>query len=155
MHNPTLLTSAALLVLAATLTTGCSKKTEDVRIKLCREITENLLDSMTPLQWKSQTTEFRKQGDAAIRLGFLVNKEGYDNRLVSSACFFDYNINEESALDHVDPLSAYKTIPYAMTVEHTPVPQALLNGIVRDEQLEPFREFVDRLKQEVGKLQQH
>lgn len=154
MNKTVLSTLACLAAASAVLTAGCAQKTEDVRIKLCREITENLLDSMKPLQWTQQTTEFRRQGDAAIRLAFFVNKEGYANRQVSAACFFDYNQNEESAIDHVDPLFSYKTIPYAMTVEGTAVPQELLNRIVRDEQLEPFKAFLDQLKQQVGSFTQ-
>ena len=137
---------------AVVLSVSCTGKTEDVRINLCREVTERLLDSMMPLTWKSQTTEIRRAGDAAIRLGFSVNKAGYENTLVTSACFFEHDLPEESALDHVNPLAAYSTVPYEMTIEGKQVPKEVLSRALTDEQLAPFREFFDSVKQEIEKL---
>ena len=56
-----MLTKTALALLTGTLVisaVGCSGKTEDVRINLCREMTERMLDEMKPITWKSQETEF-------------------------------------------------------------------------------------------------
>lgn len=151
-----ILTKTALALLAGTLvigTLGCAGKTEDVRINLCREMTERMLDEMKPITWKSQETEFRKVGDAAIRLGFHVNKSGYENTLVTTTCFFEHDLVEESAVDHVNPLAAYSTIPYMMTVQGKEVPKEIFSGLLRDEQLEPFKEFFDQLQAELDQLQ--
>lgn len=141
-----------LLTAAIVSTVGCSGKTEDVRIKLCRNVTERLLESMAPITWKSQEAGVRQEGDAAVRLSFYVTKEGYENRPVSSACFFNRNNLEASAVDHVDPLFAYATVPYAMTIESTPVPDDVLAGVVKDEQLAPVVEFIGRMKQDFESL---
>jgi len=135
------------LLLTTLVAAGCTGKTEDVRIKLCREVTARLLDSMQPLEWKSQSAGPRREGDAAVRLGLTVGGGENANRLVTSACFFKKTVNEESALDHADPMAAFATVPYAMTIDDTPVPAELMHRAVTDEQIEGFREFFDRLRQ--------
>ncbi len=131
---------------------GCSGKTEDVRINLCREMTERMLDEMKPIVWKSQSTEFRNIGDAAIKLGFSVNKSGYENTIVTSTCYFENDVVEESALEHANPLAAFSTIPYMMTVQGKQVPKEIFSQLLRDEQLEPFREFFDQVQTEIEQL---
>lgn len=142
-HLKIVLPLLATILLAA----GCTGKTEDVRIKLCREVTARLLDSMQPLQWKSQSAEPRREGDAVVKLGLTVGGAGNANRLVTAACFFNKTVNEESALDHANPMAAFATVPYAMTIDNTPVPEELMHRAVTDEQIEGFREFFDRLRQ--------
>ena len=135
------------------VTTGCTaKKTEDVRFKLCKEVTARLLDSMKPVTFKSQQSEIRNIGDAAIRLSFTINRKGYENKLVTSACFFDYEINEQTVIDHVDPLSAYSTLPYKMTIQGQEVPQEILSQAVTAEQIEPVFEYLERVRQAMDNI---
>jgi hypothetical protein len=141
-----------LLSLACALTISCSGKTEDVRINLCREMTGRILDSMQPITWHSQETEFRKAGDAAIRLAFSVTRENAEQTRVTSTCFFEHNLPEESALDHVNPLAAYSTVPYTMTIQGKPVPKDVFSQALRDEQLEPFRNFAESVRNEIENL---
>ena len=144
-------TAAALSVIAVA-TAGCSGKTEDVRFKLCKEVTERILDSMRPITWQGQASEIRGAGDAVTRLSFTVGSEGYEGRTVTSACFYRHNTNEESALEHADPLAAFSTLPYRMTINGKTVPDDLLKQSVSAEQLEPFVEFIEQVKSEIGKL---
>lgn len=141
-----------ILIAAILAMAGCSGKRDDVRVTFCKEVTERILDSMKPIKWREQTTEFRKIGDAAIRLGFNVTKEGYEDRLVTSACFYEHVEPEATVLDHVDPLSSYATIPYAMTVQGKAVPKEILNQVVSAEQWEPVQEFIDQVQAEIQKL---
>jgi hypothetical protein len=144
--------SGTMLVVVLALATGCAKKTEDVRIKLCRNVTERLLESMKPIEWKSQDAGVRREGDAAIRLAFTISRADYENRVVTSACFFKHDLVEESAVDHVDPLAAFATLPYAMTIEGEHVPEELLRKAVKDEQVEPFVEFFDKVQKDIESL---
>ena len=141
-----------LVAIAGIVTVSCSAKTEDVRINLCREMTSRILDSMQPITWHSQETEFRKAGDAAIRLGLSVTKAGGEEARVTSACFFENNLPEESALDHVNPLAAYSTVPYIMTINGKTVPKDVFSQALRDEQLEPFRNFAESVRTEIENL---
>lgn len=152
MKNGTGIRTAILLGTGLALAGGCSQKTEDVRIKLCRNVTERLLESMQPIEWRSHEAGVRKEGDAAVKLAFAVSRAGYENRTVTSACFFRRDLLEESALDHVDPLAAFATVPYAMTIEGKPVPDDVLKKAVKNEQVEPFIEFFDKAKKEFENL---
>jgi len=147
MGKATTVTTRSLWAgVALALLAGCSGKTEDVRIKLCRNLTERLLESVSPITWKSQHAEIRQQGDAMVRLELGISKDGYENRVVVSACFFDPDQLEESVVEHVDPLSAFATIPYAMTVEGAPVPEQILHSLVHDAQWEPVADFFSRME---------
>lgn len=149
MKRPPRYITATLLILATWLATGCSGKTEDVRFRLCKKVTERILESMQPITWKTQSSERRGAGDAAVRLVFTSGAEGHQNREMASACFFEHNRPEESALDHVDPLAAFSTVPYMMTIGQERVPDDLLHKAVNAEQLEGFREFFNRVTREV------
>jgi hypothetical protein len=142
----------SLISVAGFLAVSCSGKTEDVRINLCREMTSRILESMQPIAWHSQETEFRKAGDAAIRFGLSVTKTGGEEARVTSACFFENNLPEESALDHVNPLAAYSTVPYMMTINGKTVPEDVFSPALRDEQLEPLRNFAENVRNEIEKL---
>lgn len=146
--------TTAMLVMATSLTLGgCSaQKSEDVRFKLCKEVTTRLMDSMKPVTFKSQSSEIRSAGDAAIRLNFTINRKGHENKLVNSACYFEYQIVEQTVIDHVDPLAAYSTLPYKMTIQGKEVPQDILNQAVSAEQIEPFVEFAEQVRREIEKL---
>lgn len=152
MKSNRFLRITALLALATVITSACSGKTEDVRFKLCKKVTERILESMGPVDWQSQTSEIRGAGDAVIRLSFAVGGEDYEGSVVTSACFYRHNTNEESALEHADPLAAYATLPHRMTVNGKTVPDDILKKSVSAEQLEPIIEFVEQVKREVGKL---
>lgn len=152
MNGVTCINRLALVTLASVLTVSCTGKTEDVRINLCREMTGRILDSMQPITWHSQETEIRKAGDAAIRLALSVTRENGDETRVTSACFFEHNLPEESALDHVNPLAAFSTVPYTMTINDKTVPRDVFSQTLRDEQLEPFRNFAQSVRKEIENL---
>ena len=142
--------TAALAVSGTLLLTSCTGgKTEDVRIKLCKEVTERILVSLKPVVFSGSHTSFRKIGDAAVILDFTINKKGYENRTVHSSCFFEHNTPEENVIDHVDRLAAFSTLPYAMTINGKAVPKEVLMKAVSAEQLEPVIEFVEQMKREI------
>jgi hypothetical protein len=144
--------SFILSALIGSVLTGCSQSTEDVRIGMCRQVTERLLESMTPIEWKSVQAQPRQQGDAEVKLGFGITKEGYEGRTITASCFYEHDMNEESALEHVNPLAAFATIPYAMEIQDKPVPEDIVRQAVTSEQLEPIKDFIKRLEQEFETL---
>jgi len=137
-------TLAIFFISTALVMASCSGKTEDVRIKLCKKVTERLLNEFQPIVFNSNATQFR--GDAAITLNFTVNKPGDEHKAVKSTCFYKYEIPEESAIDHVDPLFAYSTLPYAMSINNKTLPKEILTKAVSAEQLEPIIEFIEEIK---------
>lgn len=144
------LTLATVLVSTALMMASCSGgKTEDVRIKLCKKVTQRLLNEFKPVVFKSSATQFRKQGDAAVTLSFTINRQGGENKIVNSTCFYEYEIPEESAVDHVDPLFAYSTLPYAMSINNNTLPKEILTKAVSAEQLEPIIEFIEEIKRDL------
>ena len=153
MKRP-LIKSTLIVVLGIALAaTGCTvKKTEDVRIKLCKEVTARLLDSMKPITFKEQKSEIRNIGDAAVRLYFTITRNGYENRIVTSACFYEHDTHEPGSIEHVDLLAAYATIPYSMTIQGKEVPKEILQQAVTAEQVEPFYEFAEGLRQHLDTI---
>mgnify|MGYP000181600630 CR=1 FL=1 len=81
-----------LLVLPALaiLLPGCSK-TDDVRLVLCKEVTDRLLATMRPIEWLGDRHRIRRPEYAVIHLDFTVSKTGWEDRKVTSECYFAYD----------------------------------------------------------------
>lgn len=143
-----------LLVLPALaiLLPGCSK-TDDVRLVLCKEVTDRLLATMRPIEWLGDSHRIRRPEYAVIHLDFTVSKTGWEDRKVTSECYFAYDTVEENVMTHVDELSAYSTLPYKMTIRGREVPHRILQKAVNQEQIEGFAEFFEKIREAPRKLQ--
>ena len=141
---------AASLVLALPMLylSGCSGKTEDVRIVLCKEVTDRLLADMRPIEWTEISLRINRPAFAVIQLEFTAGKQ----KAMRSECYFAYDTVEENVITHVDELSAYATLPYRMTIDGQEVPKQILQKAVSDEQIEGLAEFMDKINEASRKL---
>ena len=96
-----------LLVLPALaiLHPGCSK-TDDVRLVLCKEVTDRLLATMRPIEWLGDSHRIRRPEYAVIHLDFTVSKTGWEDRKVTSECYFAYDTVEENVMFPLDMLTS-------------------------------------------------
>ncbi|MEJ2308439.1 MAG: hypothetical protein P8Z78_03860 [Gammaproteobacteria bacterium] len=143
-----LLPALAVPLFAATLA-GCAR-TDDVRLVLCKEVTDRLLASKGPLEWTGNSQRIKRPAYAVIHLDF---KAGPQGEQMSSECYFEYNAVEENVMTQVDELSAYSTLPYRMTIEGRDVPKPILQKAVSEEQIEGLSEFLDKLREAPRRLQ--
>jgi hypothetical protein len=132
---------------------GCSGKTDDVRLVLCKEVTDRMLMSMRPIEWKGNSHRIKRPEFAVIHLDFTINKAGWEGKTVTSECYFEYDTVEENVITHVDELSAYSTLPYKMTIQGKAVPKLVLQQAVSQEQIEGLSEFMDKVVETHRKLQ--
>jgi hypothetical protein len=123
---------------------GCSGKTDDVRLVLCKEVTDRLLADMRPIEWTANSQRINRPAFAVIELEFTTGRQ-QEGRPMTSECYFAYNTVEENVITHVDELSAYSTLPYRMTIDGKEVPKQILQKAVSDEQIEGLAEFMEKI----------
>lgn len=129
-----------LSVLAAVLVaTGCSNPREDVRVTLCKDIVTVQLGPSVNLQ--GADTQTKGYEYAAVRVRYAAQSgEG------QAVCYFNYNEVEDTALTLSDPLSAYATSPFEVTIGGQKLSRPGLAEAVKQAMLKQGREFVDRAK---------
>ena len=129
---------AGVLVLA-----GCSGSTEDVRITLCKDM---VLARLNPpsVQWTAVTTA--PGDDLAVGLRFAVG--GRDGR---ATCRYRYDAVDDTVLTLADPLSAYSTSPYRMTLDGRAVVNPQLAETIKQAMLKQGRAFLDRASEGIGR----
>ena len=64
---------------------GCTQKTDDVRLVLCKEVTDRLLTSMRPIEWKGNSHRIVRPEYAVIHLDFQVNKADWEGKTVTAS----------------------------------------------------------------------
>ena len=134
---------------ASLFLSGCSGKSDDVRLVLCKEVTERLLADVRPVAWKGSSQRINRPAFAVIQLDFTAGKQ---DRSMRSECYFAYNTVEENVITHVDELSAYSTLPYRMTIGGNEVPKEILQKAVSEEQIEGLAEFMEKIAETKRKL---
>ncbi len=106
---------------------GCAGSGEDVRITFCKNLTTTLLGSPEGLTWQESTVDIHRPEYAITKVNFTHPQKGEGG----AACYYDYIIIDETALSLADPLSAYATVPYKMTLQGEPVSKEELAKAIR------------------------
>lgn len=116
---------------------SCSGQHEDPRISFCRSLAVHLTQSSTDVVWQDRGQEIVRPEYAIIKLA-----AGEQH----AECYYEYEAVEESALDHVDELDAYATLPYKMILNGAEVDKNQLAEAMKAEQ-------IAAAKQTLGKVQ--
>ena len=134
---------AALGLLAA----GCSGPTEDVRVTLCKNLAQSMQLSSESIEWKGNENTFKRPEYAITGLSFdLVGRDG-SRTSMRSACHYAYEALDDTALNLANPMDAYATLPFAMTVDGRALSDAELLRLVNEEQKRQGRKIVSTLQQ--------
>lgn len=133
----------ALIATGFAVGTGCSGEREDVRVTLCKHLTESLLAQRGSLEWTGQENMFQRPEYAITVLRFAL--DGGEGRTGQSACHYAYEALEDTALNLANPLDAYATLPFAMTLDGRALPDAELLAAVNAEQKRLGRQVLDSL----------
>lgn len=102
--------SVLFLLSTGLLLGGCTGSIEDVRVKTCKQLAMNLLDVSGDVDWREPKIVIHEPEFASI----TVRSRGSDE--ITAVCLYEYDAAEETAETHADPLSAYATVPYEVTV---------------------------------------
>jgi hypothetical protein len=134
------------LILAATaaLLQACSGG-EDPRISMCRGIAADFAGGEVS-QWSSAGNRFVRPEFAEVKV-----KAGDQ----SAACYYEYDVVEETALDHAEPLLAYSTLPYRMTFNGVEVARPTLKAAVIVQQKEAPAEALRQAERAVEQARVH
>ena len=134
---------------------GCSGPQEDVRVTFCKELSTTRLDSPLALEWKASNSEIRRPEYARITVTFEAQYQDGGIAPMQAACFYGYVASEDDAMTHSNPLSAYATVPYKMTMNGEPVAKRDLHTSVKTAALKQGKELADRVQKGVADAAQH
>jgi hypothetical protein len=136
---------AALLV-ATLVLAGCSGSTEDVRVTLCKNLTQAALQEAESIEWLANENTFRRPEYAITGLSFeMVGRDG-DRSAMTSDCRYAYVALDDTAVHLADPLSAYDNLPYAMTLNGRALDARELLQLVNAEQRRQGRQVLQTLR---------
>lgn len=143
------------LLLGASLFAGCSGQQEDVRLTFCKDLITTRLESPRAVEWKGSENEIRRPEYAKISVTFEAQYQDAGIAPMEAACFYQYAASEDDAMTHSDPLSAYATVPYKMTMNGESVAKRDLHEAVKTAALNQGKELVDRVQKGVADASKH
>jgi len=140
-------TKIALYLVAISAIQGCSGPHQDPRVSLCRNLAASLIEPTRDVLWTSAGEEIVRPEFARVK---VTTSDG-----ASASCFYEYDAVEEDALTHSDPLSAYATLPYKMTLNGTQIPALKLKRAVISQQTKIGKDAVEQAQKAIDSAAQH
>lgn len=114
---------------------------QDPRIALCLNLAAKLTDSVTNTTWQKTNTKIVRPEYAAISVS---------NGQQNAVCYYEYDAAEESALDDVDELHPYATLPYQMDINGQTVDKQRLAKATQEEQMKTANGLLDAISRLFG-----
>jgi len=133
--------------LAALVLGACSGSTEDVRVTFCKDLVRGLHPSTGEIEWKSNENTFRRPEYAITALTYERVDATGGGTAGRAACHYAYEALEDTAVNLANPLDAYETLPFAMTVDGRALSDAELLDAVNAEQRRRGRAVLDGLNE--------
>jgi len=129
-------------LLAGTIVlSGCSGSSEDVRITFCKNLTKALTNAAEDLEWQEPSVRIKRPEYAAVTVKPDASGDG-----ISATCYFQYDLVDQTAMDHANPILAYATLPFKMTLNGQELSRTFLTKITSDEQIRLGKIALDRIK---------
>lgn len=138
--------SLSILLAVGGMLAGCSGTGEDVRVTLCKNLTQTTQPGAASIEWTGNENTFRRPEYAIAGLSFEVIDAGGKRRAMRSACHYAYDAVEDTAQHLADPFSAYANLPFAMTVDDRPLSDTELLRLVNEEQKRLGRKVLTTLE---------
>ena len=132
------------------LLTSCTK-TPDVRLTLCQDLTQLLVNSSTELQWEAHKSIIKGYQDLEIQIQFSTSKTDEVNEISSASCFYAYEQDDIGAETFADPTAAYSTYPNKMILKGQPVAKNTLTLAVNQAMLQQGKRAVKQVKENIQK----
>jgi hypothetical protein len=93
------------------------------------------------ISWTGNETQTPGYEHAAVKLRFTAQ-----GRAGEAVCYYNYNAVEDTALTLSEPLSAYSTSPYEMSLNGRVLSRSALARTIKDAMAKQGKELVDRVK---------
>ncbi len=123
---------------------ACSGSTEDVRLTLCKDLTQEFLDSPGQLEWASEDVVIKGYEDLEVRLKYLSgDTEG------SFSCFYAYEAVEENATMVADPSAAFSTYPNRVMQNGQTLDHGLVAKKINAVMLKQGKQAIDAVKKQL------
>jgi hypothetical protein len=135
------------LIAATGTLAGCSGSTEDVRVSLCKNLSTALQPSAQSIEFTGGENTFNRPSYAVTGLTFDVVDSDGKRTSMRSACHYAYEALDDTALTLADPLSAYATLPFKMTLNGRELSKVELRDLVNAEQRRLGKKAIDTVKQ--------
>ena len=129
------------------LLTGCSGPQEDVRITFCKNLATELLQPGTQLQWHDSDQQIKGHEPAAITVHLETTDQAGQPQAMQATCFYRYEAVDDNAMNLSNPLSAYASVPFKMTLNGRPVAETKLHEAILVAQLATGKAVVNKVKQ--------
>ena len=138
--------TSTIFTLAAVVLAGCSGSTEDVRVTLCKNLTA-AQQATASIEWGDPEFTFHRPEYATTTLHYEAVAADGGKTPMSSACHFAYEALDDTAVNLANPIDAYETLPFAMTLNGRVLSDAELLRVVNAEQQRLGRQALGRLEQ--------
>lgn len=139
----------AIVIAASALWLGaCSGPSEDPRITFCKALVSSAHGGAATPEWTGNENAFKRPEYATVTLSYTLASGAAH----SSACYFAYDAIEDTAQHLGDPLSAYATLPFAMTVDGRMLSDAELVSLRSAEQVRQGRKALAALESNAREL---
>lgn len=140
--NARVLSVVSLLLAAGSvsLLAGCSGHREDTRVTFCRQLAANQTDTGLD-QWKSAGNRFKSQDYAAVSVA--------GPHAQTAVCYYDFDAQEQGALELANPMLAYATLPYQMKLNGKVVPRDQLKQATMAQQVQYVRDVAHQARQTI------
>jgi hypothetical protein len=127
------------LMAAALITPGCSDTGEDVRVTLCKDIVSVRFGTSVAIN--GADTQIKGYEHAAIKVFF--SHQGREGKAV---CYYDHKAVDETADLIGNPLNAYATSPYEVTIDGQRLSKPDLAEAIKQAMLKQGKAVLERAK---------
>jgi len=131
---------SSLIVLAS-----CAK-TPDVRLTLCQDLTQLLLNSPAGIQWQEHKAIIKGYQDLEMQIQFTTNEQ---SNTAYASCFYSYVQDEIGAETFQNPEAAYDTYPNKMILTGEVVDKMLLSRSINSVMQQQGKTALNKVKTEL------
>ncbi len=142
---------SSLIASIAILSSGCSGPSEDVRIRFCKELTVEMLGKPQSIDWIASNTSAERLGDLVVKLDYAILQDGIAPSSGKVACTYEQDEGSDFTMGDANPLEAYKTLPYQVSLNGRSLNQQKLNNATKETLLSKGKEFAQAIRREADK----
>ena len=135
-----------ILLIVTTLLLGACSKTPDVRLTLCQDLTQLLLNSPQGLQWQEHKSIIKGYEDMEMLVQFTTGEQSSTS---SASCFYAYEQDDIGAETFQEPEAAYSTYPGKMILQGKDVDKMLLSQSINQVMLQQGKNVINQVKEDL------
>lgn len=135
-----------LLLIVTTLLLSACSKTPDVRLTLCQDLTQLLLNSPQGLQWQEHKSIIKGYEDMEMLVQFTTGEQSSTS---SASCFYAYEQDDIGAETFQEPEAAYSTYPGKMILQAKDVDKMLLSQSINQVMLQQGKNVINQVKEDL------